>query len=290
MQKAGTKWLYDSLAGNENFWMPPVKEFHFSDRDFLEPELRSKIDQKNLDDCRHILARGRDIGAKRDGDALSPISRRMEFARQWVNLAEGGYQIDDYTALFEPKRQQLSGDITPSYSGIRSDEIRRIKTYFPEVRIILMVREPIGRAWSAFNMFIRNRVLSAAERKAPDRQERFRRNLNLAALERFMSTSENVNRSLPTQSLDRWEQVFEAGKIHIIFFTDLVERPLEVLTDVARFLGAGGWSMASAENAKAGRMRAPIGADHLEFLRILFVDEHERLRARFPDRDDMWRK
>ncbi len=33
MQKAGTGWAYDQLQYHPDFWMPPLKEIHYLDRD-----------------------------------------------------------------------------------------------------------------------------------------------------------------------------------------------------------------------------------------------------------------
>jgi hypothetical protein len=33
MQKAGTGWLFDQLQYHPDFWMPPIKEIHYLDRD-----------------------------------------------------------------------------------------------------------------------------------------------------------------------------------------------------------------------------------------------------------------
>lgn len=39
MGKAGTGWLYDQCAHHPDFWMPPIKEIHYLDRE--QPNLRA---------------------------------------------------------------------------------------------------------------------------------------------------------------------------------------------------------------------------------------------------------
>jgi hypothetical protein len=46
----------------------------------------------------------------------------------------------------------IQGEITPDYSALGSFTVRQIRRILPEVKIILIVREPLERAWSAARM------------------------------------------------------------------------------------------------------------------------------------------
>ncbi len=57
-----------------------------------------------------------------------------------------------YTSIFRFKDERLSGDISPSYCTMPDDLIAEIMARFPKLKIVLMVRDPVARAWSHFTM------------------------------------------------------------------------------------------------------------------------------------------
>jgi hypothetical protein len=54
-----------------------------------------------------------------------------------------------YASLFEPAEEgKTVGEYTPSYSVIDRDMVARVHELMPEAKIVLMMRNPIERAWS----------------------------------------------------------------------------------------------------------------------------------------------
>ena len=54
--------------------------------------------------------------------------------------------------LFDHKEDRLTGDVSPSYSEVESDDIRMIAKELPQTKFILLIREPVDRVWSALCM------------------------------------------------------------------------------------------------------------------------------------------
>ena len=60
--------------------------------------------------------------------------------------------LERYARLFEPKASLLSGDISPNYSTLSDEVIRRVVGYFPNLKVIFLARDPVERVWSHLSM------------------------------------------------------------------------------------------------------------------------------------------
>lgn len=98
----------------------------------------------------------------------------------------------------------------------------RIHRYSPDVRLLLALRNPIDRAFSQHKHEIRKRDLTG-------RLQDF-----WTALEQNPSY---IEQGLYATHLERWLGYFGADQIHIVLYDDIVSRPLDVITEVYRFVG-----------------------------------------------------
>lgn len=141
MQKAGTAWAYDSMKSHPNFFMPVVKEIHRYDSS--EPEMNiMRSESRAIERANYKLLKARNPQKK----------KRL---RKFVSYLEDGRRYKDYTKLFSCQKHLFSGDVTPAYSALDSDKISQIRDNHPNAKIILIIREPVSRLWSAFNMYVR---------------------------------------------------------------------------------------------------------------------------------------
>lgn len=60
--------------------------------------------------------------------------------------------IEWYESLFDVNK--ISGEKSPNYTLFPEHSSRQIKRYFPDVKIIFCIRNPVDRAYSAYNHFI----------------------------------------------------------------------------------------------------------------------------------------
>ena len=67
--------------------------------------------------------------------------------------------LEHYARLFEPKASLLSGDISPNYSTLSNEVIRRVVGYFPNLKVIFLARDPVERVWSHLSMEVRYRQI-----------------------------------------------------------------------------------------------------------------------------------
>lgn len=226
-QKAGSRWLYDQLAFHPEFWMPPVKEFHFFDG--ARPgyrkakRLQTRID-KDLDKVNRLRAE----------DASQPLGARdlrfmegyLQLFRNKALMKDRAAAIEHYARLFDEKGEQKTGDVTPAYSKLEEKDLAAIVRRFPDVKVVFIAREPVERAWSALGM---------AARQA---KSRIKRPVTPATVLKFLKRKDVVGRSYPSQTVARWRKIAPEGQFAFYFFDDLRHRPADLRSRVLRFLGA----------------------------------------------------
>jgi hypothetical protein len=210
-QKGGTTWLYQQLDSHPDFWMPPIKELHY----FNElSRVQRAFPPRRTDE--------------RDLCFLEGIKRLS--ARPYMDL-------ENYGRLFEPKGSLLSGDISPSYSMLSDEVIRRVVRYFPNLKVIFLARDPVERAWSHLSMEVRCRQIEPFD--VTDIDE-----VNRNLLRRGM-----LLRSYPRAIVARWKRYVHPDLFRAYFFDDLQRNPTELRRAILDFLGAD-------PNKPSGRLRA----------------------------------
>jgi len=155
MSSSGTGWLFDQLKDHPDFWIPPVKEFSYLRRDIyrLHGGLTSKLELFRL----HFDERSEVWSARRPRD-----HRDTKFLEEASRLAGLPRDIDRYSALFNSKGTAISGEITPGYALLDTEVILDVAAALPDVKILLMLRDPLERAWSILCKRHRDGVIDGA--------------------------------------------------------------------------------------------------------------------------------
>ena len=199
-QKGGTTWLYQQLDSHPDFWMPPIKELHYFDK-------LSRVQRPSPPRCRD--------------------ERDLRFLESIKSLsAKPHMDLENYARLFEPKASLLSGDISPSYSTLSNQVIRRVVEYFPTLKVIFLARDPVERVWSHLSMEVHYRQIEPFEVTDVDQVNRnlLRRGMRL--------------RSYPSEIVARWKRYVHPDRFRIYFFDDLQRNPTELRRSILHFLGA----------------------------------------------------
>lgn len=248
-QKAGTGWLYEQLRAHPDFWMPPVKELHYFDRPRgLRPPMslrRLLTDRKAA--RRFWLARRRKRERRRHArdardnqflDAMEPLYERPEI------------DIENYAALFVPKGNLRSGDITPAYSTLHDEIIDRIAQRFPNLRVVFLARDPVERAWSHLSMRVRHQTVNAFDVSDVD------------AVMRQLLRADVLLRSYPSHIVARWRRYIPPARFRVCFFDDLKNNPAELRRGILEFLGGdpkkASGNVEPEQNSKAAKQKLPL--------------------------------
>jgi len=219
MPKAGTGWLFQQIFAHPDFWMSPIKEYHYFDTDFPKESILDTIRASRENPDLFNRARGR-LGFPK------LTERDQLFFDDVLSCSSGGTDLDEYARLFRHKNGQLSGDMTPDYCGLNEAQIARIAKAFPDLKVIFLFRDPVARCWSRLQM--RERRAGFLENKLND-AERFKASL--------LRVGEGIS-GFQTEIFARWKAHFPESNVRVFFFEEIARSPRKLRRKVLHFLGA----------------------------------------------------
>ena len=267
MQKTGTGWLYDQLKWHPSIWLPPVKEIHY----LVGQGVRHKRRLERL-----ISRDAKAINENRSRRGVRPVEERdLEFYRTLLVAPDEDPDLSHYEKLFAMKGGQISGDITPAYSIMAPERIADVVKRFPNLRVVLGIRDPIERFWSQVSQFISGSARIGRELNEKD----------WVAVSKFLVGNAAALRSYPTRVAANWRAHFPAEQFLVIFFDDLRVDPKQVRTTVLEFLGVDPQQfpadIPAEEDRKATRSRVEMPPEIHQRLIDHFADEIRACAATF---------
>ncbi len=210
-QRAATTWLHHSLRQHPDLWLPPAKELHYFDWMSGGPSLTNRV---TSGERLSALWRQRVRGEFRSAVARRDFARlRREMSYEFLSPSDSRY-----LALFQSSGNRAAGEITPAYSLLSDFEVKRAAALLPDVRVIIMLRDPIGRAWSQVQLET-NRPVSMETAKA------------------HVASADSLERGNYPAIVDRWMDHFPKERIFVGFVDEARTRPLELVRAVLAFLG-----------------------------------------------------
>lgn len=132
-----------------------------------------------------------------------------------------------YFQFFQEADAQHSGEISPNYAVMRPQEIRLTQELFPDLKIILMVRHPVDRMWSALR---RHWTFSYLPDVASIGQE-------LDDMLRFADQRLHDAFGDYVSIWNNWTSVFAADRIKVVRFDALKNRENQTLREILHFIG-----------------------------------------------------
>lgn len=218
-QKSGTTWLQSNLRKTNGFDVPPIKELHYFDRSVYYPspnELSEKLVMKR------ILSQG--YLKKAFLTILKQIKKRnyklVKFYIKWYFF---NYTDSWYISLFKDFNG-ITGEISPSYSILDKSDIERMFRLAPNAKLILILRNPIHRAWSHYRWKLKNNKNITLENSTNE------------FIKQFIESDEQILRSDYLRTINEYSKVFPKGQILICFYDAIEERPQDLLNDIISFI------------------------------------------------------
>ncbi|MDN2566097.1 sulfotransferase [Aquibium sp. A9E412] len=138
VQKAATTWMFRLLQGHPDVTLPGGKEVNFFNRRAFAPESAFS---------------GAWATAHAETALRNHVERNRTLNPRWVrvlaHLLDHGLDQAWYETLmgFFPNVARR-GDITPEYAHLPGDHIDALLAFAPQVRIVLLLREPVARVVS----------------------------------------------------------------------------------------------------------------------------------------------
>lgn len=255
-QRSGTSWLSRNLRSHPGIWIPPCKEVHYFTRS-------TRYHSPSHLECRHCVEKffGRSQSAQTwrwlfFGHARSWLARaeRAEKLRRIRWIAEyffGTVDDDWYFRLFRDGTGKIRGELTPDYALLEADDVARIAGILPNLRVILLMRDPVDRVLSQLRYHMDGRAIPDLG-GATDPE-----------LVNFATASGQILRGNYPRVLAIWQQFFPADQIHLVFYEDICRFPADVLAGIFRFLGvepslaAAGEQVSDRANASTSHPLSP---------------------------------
>jgi len=239
-QRTGTTWLHAHLRDHPEVMLSEPKEIFFFNR--LKKPNHPKFQSADLD---WYLRFFRD-----------PAWRRV-----WKNARSKRR----FGVAYRPRAR---GEGTASYAALEPEVIDEIVLLNPEVRAVLMVRDPLERAWS-----------HAKKDLARDRARRLEE-VAEQELIRFFKDEYQLRCARYVENFENWKTRLKPGHLFVGRFDDIGSRPRQLLLDVMSFLGVEcSAQFVSADVARAvnptGRDRIP--GTYLAVLEDLLGEERDKL-------------
>ncbi len=188
--RSASTWLHSRLSQHPDVYLPELKELHF----FNEQRDHTACDVSGATWTR-------------------PLYFDLENPAHWRW----------YSQQFAPGADKVKGEITPDYSTLSEARVGVVKRHLPDVKIILLIRNPIDRAWSGLRYSWKRHLdenLKAGE---------------VEALMRAALHPERLLRGDYPLTVTNWEAHFSASMLYV-FYDDVVTRPSAELGRVAEFL------------------------------------------------------
>lgn len=174
-----------------------------------------------------------------------------------------------YHALFEPKNDnQLIGEATPIYMYWH-EAPRRIWEYNPNIKLIVLLRNPIERAYSHWNMMqIKNMDDSSFWHAIQNEQERSR-----SALPLQHRVYSYIDRGFYLEQLRRLWMYFPKHQVLVIKNEHLKNQPNETLQVVCDFLGVTPFQSIEPKNKHSRPYTSTMSEKEKKHLRFIFEYE-----------------
>lgn len=195
-------------------------------------------------------------------------SKELRFF-QGGNIRAG---LRSYARNFEAADGRLRGEISPPYAWLPSERIRFIHRVMPDVRLVVLLRDPVAREWS--------RVRHEAEQGGLDL-----RTADDAVVLDLIDHGHAMEKGGYSTTLDHWRAVFPDSQLFIGLYEDISRRPQHLMTRVLQHLGAStdvDWSAFPLTDVivpPAGERYADMDQG-----RGVVADDHQDSGAYFPER------
>jgi hypothetical protein len=184
-----------------------------------------------------------------------------------------------YRSTFDEAGDRRRGEITPAYCILPSERIGVLASLLPDVRLVLMLRHPVQRVWSAAR-----RILGHLGRRNLD-------GVTLEELEGVLARPGVHARTDYPAILDRWQAHFPKDQLLVQFTEEVAQDPVEVLRKVFRHLGVDDdpdWGLFEPEAGVNRNPRRDIPAELEAHLRDRYQGVVDEMRRRFGPQLACW--
>ncbi|MBN1599802.1 MAG: sulfotransferase domain-containing protein [Bacteroidales bacterium] len=279
-QRTGTTWLSENLRKHPDFLISYPKELYYFTR------IKFKTDSKFAENFKQTKLKN---GLKEYLVALAEHIyfdyyktrcfkyNELEWYKSFFTLNLIERIVKNIKSLFkrgEFYKPVLRGEATASYINLDEDVIQELLAVCPDIKCIIIIRDPVERAWShAKKQYSRNikRSISKAEEDE---------------IINFFKSDYQIACSKYIDNIDKWLKYIKKENLLVASFKKLDEQPKEFITEILQFLGAevnldyfGKDVLGKINKTK----ELVIPENYMKVLNELFDDESRKIKERFGE-------
>jgi len=272
--KAGSTWLFDRLRDLNQFRLTPVKELHYFDRDkayYMSPMTATitKLRDRVFFDWRWYKRFAKDIGRT---IFQYPSFYDLKWVLKWHTL---NYSDSAYAAMFPDSDTKISGEITPAYSFLNTQDISRMFSINNDLKIIFLLRDPIERAWSHIR-YRKPSVLGSFEE-----------------IKNFIDSEEQELRGNYIKTMKEYSSIFPKENILICFYDAIKNTPKDLLSEVVTYLNGDATAVDQLDtlNKKSNVSKSlKMPTDVYEYLKIKYEKDIFQMSSVIGGYTSVWLK
>jgi len=161
-----------------------------------------------------------------------------------------------YRSIFPTKKKMekirngtgfsITGEDTPFYIW-NNDAVERIAQLLPKIKLIVILRNPVDRAYSNYYLGVRE---GTEKRSFKDAIMMDMDYINQQKLENIDYKKSYIAKGLYSEQLKKWFKVFNKKQICVISTEKFLENPNEILEKIFKFLELPGFSINKFEKRK----------------------------------------
>ena len=185
--------------------------------------------------------------------------------------------LRSYSNIIKRGTGIIRGTKSPFYCTLPVYKIRWIKEMMPDLKIILILRNPIDRTWS-YAKWIITKVKGKNIEKIGEQ----------VMFDFFKKDKKRFNY---LNILKNYSSVFSSNHFKIIIFDEIKSRPKSLLRETFNFLGESGqidWNIHPYYKKINPGIDKPIPSHYAQFLRKLYSQELLLLKKRLGSRVASW--
>ena len=128
------------------------------------------------------------------------------------------------------KKDQVLGEINPQFCYV-SKTAHRLKECFANLKVIMIIRNPVDRAFSHYLMTKRRGLEDLTFKEAVEKEE------SRLIDENGELHFSYINRGMYLDQIMRYEQLFGKENVKVILFKDFIKSTPKVMEEVCNFIG-----------------------------------------------------
>jgi len=183
------------------------------------------------------------IGAQKAGTTslFSYLAQHPKIAtnRKEIHFFDRNYHkgIDWYEKIISRTKQDriIVGEATPSYI-FEPHVSRRVFRHYPNVKLILLLRNPVDRAFSAYKMRVRNGGENRSFEEVVRSELKLLKDDDPVIRRRSLKNDSIITRGIYISQIKRWMEFFPSRQMLILCAEDFFNNPRKIMKKVYRFL------------------------------------------------------